>query len=88
MAALEAVRCLDKVVSLDRRHTRAHKMLAEVLYRVGAVNGSLKHLGALREVDAADYEIDTLQRRAVALVRDVGRPIATPKDAARLMRAA
>ncbi|MEM7201620.1 MAG: tetratricopeptide repeat protein [Planctomycetota bacterium] len=65
----EAVRCLGKVVGLDRENVRAHKLLGEVLYRIGALNRSLHHLSFLRKLDAGDFEVEATYRR---VVKDLG----------------
>ncbi len=63
---MEAVRCLGKVISLERDNARAHKLMAEVLYRVGALNRAVHHLKFLRELDSSDFEVEALFRRADA----------------------
>ncbi len=60
---LEAVRCLERVVALDPRNFKAHKLLAEVLYRVGATGMALHHLDSLREVAPGDIDIELLCRK-------------------------
>ena len=62
---LEAVRCLNRATSLEST-VKGHKLLAEVLYRVGAVNQSVEHLELLRELAPGDHEVESLCERARA----------------------
>jgi tetratricopeptide (TPR) repeat protein len=59
---IEAVRGLEKVVELDPENVKAHKLLAEVLYRVGSVNLAVKHLRIALELAPGDREAETLMR--------------------------
>lgn len=62
---LEAIRCLQKAIRLESS-AKGHKLLAEVLYRIGAVSQTIKHLERVREIDPTDQEVDTLYSRAKA----------------------
>ncbi|MCA9300385.1 MAG: tetratricopeptide repeat protein, partial [Phycisphaerales bacterium] len=54
---LDAVDYLQKVIALDPEHVRAHKMLAEVLYRVGAAPSALQHLDILGNLVPDDQDV-------------------------------
>lgn len=57
---LEAVQCLERAVGMDPNESQSRRLLSEVLYRVGAVEESQKHLKALRELDPDDEELSQL----------------------------
>jgi tetratricopeptide (TPR) repeat protein len=59
---LEAVHCLQTVVGLDPRNARAHKMLAELMYRVGAAGRAQPHLEILRQLAPGDLDVEVLYR--------------------------
>ncbi len=63
---IEAVRGLEKVVELDSENVKAHKLLAEVLYRVGSVKVAVKHLRIALELAPGDREAETLMRETEA----------------------
>lgn len=63
---LEAVRCLEKVIEVDPKQTKAHKLLAEVLYRVGATKLAVRHLEILRDLSPGDRESEALLREALS----------------------
>jgi len=67
---LEAVRCLRKVVSLERGNGSAHKLLAEVTLRVGAPTHALQHLKLLRDLDPRDEEVRGMCASAEKQTRD------------------
>ena len=52
---LDAVRCLQKAIALDPQHAKAHRMLAEVLTRVGATASALQHLDILHRLMPLAY---------------------------------
>lgn len=54
---LEGVRSLQKVIELDGGNVTAHRMLAEVLYRSGAVTSAMHHLETLRRLQPQDNEV-------------------------------
>ena len=60
---LRAVNALERVLELDEQSDRAHKMLAELLYRVGAVGKSQGHLKRLRELAPGDFDVEILYRK-------------------------
>ena len=62
---LEAVRNLQKVISLDPGNVKAHRLLAKVLYMVGAVNPAVHHLEILRDLAPGDRELETLLAEAL-----------------------
>lgn len=59
---LEAVQCLEKALALNPSNTKAGKLLAEVLYRVGAIGSAQNQLEKLRGMEPEDPEIDALWR--------------------------
>ena len=63
---LEAVRNLHKVISLDPGNVKAHRLLAEVLYRVDAVRPAIHHLEILRDLAPGDREVETLLADALS----------------------
>lgn len=54
---LEAVRNLQKAVELEAGNITAHRLLAEVLYRSGAVRSALHHMERLRQLEPQDNEV-------------------------------
>lgn len=63
---LETVRCLQKVIAVQPSNARAHKLLAEVLYRVGGISPALHHLEILRDLTPDDPEVESLYREALS----------------------
>ena len=61
---LEAVRCLEKVVELDPSIQRAHRLLGEVLYRIGSVRPALHCLDKALELKPDDRETEALRKEA------------------------
>ncbi len=62
---LEAVRNLQKVVTLDAKNDRAHKLAAEVLYRVGALVPAIHHMESLRDLTPDDQEVEAMYQEAI-----------------------
>lgn len=56
----EAVRCLQRAVAMAPGDAEARRLLGEVLYRIGAVNGAMEHLQKLQELDPQDAELQAL----------------------------
>ena len=69
---LEAVRGLRKVVELDPKNVKAHRLLAEVFYRIGSVNLAVKHLEFVLGVLPGDREAELLLREAPGKKNIVG----------------
>ncbi len=63
---LEAVRNLQRVISLEPGSVKAHRLLAEVLYRIDAVEQSILHLEILRDLAPGDRDVETLLAEALA----------------------
>lgn len=63
----EAVRCLDRALRMDDGDEQARRLLAEVLYRVGAVRQAKEHFEVLRELHQSDPELDSLLGYVAAL---------------------
>ena len=63
----EALRCLERAVRMDADEPQAHKLLAELPSRIGAVRSAQAHLDALRELDQADPELHALLAHVAAL---------------------
>lgn len=63
---LEAVRNLRRVIALDPGHVKAHRLLAEVLYRVDAVAEAVQHLEILRDLAPGDRDVEKLLAEALA----------------------
>ncbi len=61
---LEAVRSLQKVVSLDPSNVKAHRLMAEVLYRTGAISPAVQHLEILQDLAPSDREVAVLLKEA------------------------
>ena len=57
---LAAVRCLERVVSVDPQHVKAHKLLAEVFHRVGADVSAKRHLDILVSISPDDTEVTAM----------------------------
>ncbi len=71
---LEAIHCLQRVIALDPEHLRAHRMLAELLYRVGAAPSAVQHLEILTSLVPDDKEVQEMledARRASPFVEDL-----------------
>lgn len=71
----DAVRCLEHVVRMDAKNAKAHRLLADVLYRIGAVQKAKAHLQVLQTVGQDDIEVQALLRQ-VATVKDAGGDVA------------
>jgi len=56
----EAMRYLDRAVSMDAESPQAQRLLGEMLYRVGAVSKSMACLEALRDLHRSDPELEAL----------------------------
>jgi len=67
----EAVQCLERAVGMEPDALPSRRLLGEVLYRIGAVHEAKKHIGALRQLDPADHEIQQLLSH-VATLSDSG----------------
>lgn len=63
---LEAVRCLREVIRLDAGNIKAHKLLGEVLYRVGAMEQARFHLEMLRDAAPDDEEVKEMYQQAIS----------------------
>ena len=63
----EAVRCLERAVRMDERDPQAHKLLGELLYRIGAVRSAQVHLNALQDMEQDDPELDALLQHVAGL---------------------
>ncbi|MCA8956243.1 MAG: hypothetical protein KDC87_09215 [Planctomycetes bacterium] len=61
---LDAVRGLQRVVDLERKNTKALKMLAEVLIRVGALDDANEYLQRAKKLMPSDRETESLLREA------------------------
>lgn len=59
---LQAVESLQRVIDLDPDNARAHKLLAEVLYRVGAHATCREHLELLHELTPHDLEAEAMSQ--------------------------
>lgn len=57
---LMAVQCLRKVVEVEPENLKAHRLLAELLYRIGAVGQALTHAKILHELAIDDPELTAL----------------------------
>lgn len=75
----EAVQCLQRAVGMEPEAVQSRRLLGEVLYRIGAVHEAEKHIGALRQLDPADYEIQQLLNH-VATLSDSGSNIGALLD--------
>jgi len=63
---LEAVRNLRRVIALDPGHVKAHRLLAEVLFRIDAVTEAVQHLEILRDLAPGDRDVERLLAEALA----------------------
>jgi tetratricopeptide (TPR) repeat protein len=61
---LEAVRNLEKVVELDPKNVKAHRLLGEVYYRIGSVHTAVKHMETVQSILPGDREAEALIREA------------------------
>lgn len=72
---LEAVRNLQKVLELEANNTAAHRLLAEVLYRSGAIRSALTHLEVLSKLEPQDNEValalDTIRSQPTQQYEDL-----------------
>jgi len=72
---LEGVRNLQKVLELDTGNVVAHRLLAEVFYRSGAIRSAVGHLETLYRIDPQDNEValalDTLRGQPGQQVEDL-----------------
>ena len=69
----EAVRCLQRVLSVDAANARGHRLFGELAYRIGAIEEAKKHLQAI-PADPAEPEVQAMLRQlsvAQALGDDV-----------------
>jgi tetratricopeptide (TPR) repeat protein len=73
----EAVQILLKVLEIDRANIKAHKQLAEVYFRIGAIRHAREHLAFLRERYPDDEEVKLL-------VREIGGDTEEGEDPERL----
>lgn len=78
---VEAVRCLEKAATMNDDDAQCHRLLGEVLYRIGAVGRSLAHLRAVARLCPEDAETRRLMQYVGGLV-DQG------EDVARLLKEA
>lgn len=60
---LRAAQALERLLEFDPNNHRAHKMLSELLYRIGAIDRSRQHLDKLRELSPGDLDVEVLYRR-------------------------
>lgn len=63
----EAVRCLERAVQMDGDDVQARRLLAEVLYRIGAVQRAVDHLQVMRSLKPDDPEISALLQHVANL---------------------
>lgn len=70
---LEAIRCLSRSLQLDHAERKAHQLLAEVYYRLGAIESAREHMAAL-EKGALDRDLQAL-RTAVQNAAPTGKDI-------------
>ena len=59
---LEALRGLEKVIELDPNNAKARRMLAELMFRVGAVHLGENQLESLQALAKGDREVEALLR--------------------------
>lgn len=64
---MEAIRCLDRAVSMQPDESQSLRLLGELLYRIGAVRAAEKHLTRLQALDTADVEVAALLRHVSSL---------------------
>ncbi len=58
----EAVRCLQRAIAMNAADEQSHRMLGEVLYRIGAVQLALGHLREVASRVESDAELAALLR--------------------------
>ena len=63
----EAVRCLDRAIEMKGDDEQAHRLLGEVLYRVGAVKQSMEHLEVAKGLHRGDSELEQLLKYVAGL---------------------
>lgn len=63
---MEAVRNLRRVIALDPGHVKAHRLLAEVLYRIDAIPEAIQHLEILRDLAPGDRDVERLLSDALS----------------------
>ena len=63
----EAVRCLERAVTMAPDDVPARRLLGEVLYRIGAVHAAQEHLHQLLSLDPQDTELQALLTHVQAL---------------------
>ncbi|MFY9344911.1 MAG: tetratricopeptide repeat protein [Planctomycetota bacterium] len=63
----EAIRCLRRAVAMAPQDALGHRLLGELLYRIGAVNAAQQHLRQLQAFDDKDPEVAALLRHVAAL---------------------
>lgn len=56
----EAVRCLERAVSMNGNDDHSHRLLGEVFYRIGAVEKAIEHLRAVEALVSVDPEVAAL----------------------------
>lgn len=56
----EAVRCLERALEMDPDSATSHRLLGDVLYRIGAVQQAQQHIEALRSLTPGDPEVEAL----------------------------
>jgi tetratricopeptide (TPR) repeat protein len=69
---LGAVSSLRRVVELDPGNAKAHRLLGEVLFRIGAASQALHHLELLREMVGDDPEILALHKEVASTAASAG----------------
>ena len=60
-AGIAAVESIRKALKIDVRDAKAHKLMADVCYRVGALGTARRHLDELVRLGAADEEVRSMQ---------------------------
>jgi len=63
----EAVRCLQRAVTMDRKDGQARRLLGELLYRIGAVRAAEEHLEAVKQLTPDDIELEALMHHVAGL---------------------
>lgn len=66
----EAVTCLLKVIEIDQGNVKAHKQLAEVYFRIGALRHAREHLDFLRERFPDDEDVKLLEQELASGLTD------------------
>lgn len=64
---LEAVRCFEKAVAMDGNDAESHRLLGEVLYRIGAAARSLQHLRLADQLQGEASEVASLLQYVASL---------------------